>query len=226
MLGTRSIKTTAKAWAIDTAISMVDLTTLEGSDTPGKVRSLAAKARRPDPGDPTTPAGGRRLRLRRPRRRRPRGPAATAASTSPPSPPRSPAAAPAARSSSPTSRTPSPTAPTRSTWSSTAAPSSPAATSTSTRRSWPSRRPAATRPPQGHPRDRRAGHARQRPPRQLAGDARRRRLHQDLHRQDLPRRDPAGLPGHARGGARLPRRHRHARSASSRPAASGRRRTP
>jgi deoxyribose-phosphate aldolase len=55
MLGTRSIKTTAKAWAIDTAISMVDLTTLEGSDTPGKVRSLAAKARRPDPSDPSTP---------------------------------------------------------------------------------------------------------------------------------------------------------------------------
>jgi len=37
-LATRSIKTTAKAWAIDTAISMVDLTTLEGADTPGKVR--------------------------------------------------------------------------------------------------------------------------------------------------------------------------------------------
>ena len=55
VLGTRSIKTTAKAWALDTAISMVDLTTLEGSDTPGKVRSLAAKARRPDPADPTTP---------------------------------------------------------------------------------------------------------------------------------------------------------------------------
>jgi deoxyribose-phosphate aldolase len=55
-LGTRSIKTTAKAWAIDTAISMVDLTTLEGADTPGKVRSLAAKARRPDPADPTAPA--------------------------------------------------------------------------------------------------------------------------------------------------------------------------
>jgi deoxyribose-phosphate aldolase len=55
VLGTRSIKTTAKAWAIDTAISMVDLTTLEGSDTPGKVRSLAAKARRPDPADPTCP---------------------------------------------------------------------------------------------------------------------------------------------------------------------------
>src|SRR3954464_8126959 len=54
-LGTRSIKTTAKAWALDTAISMVDLTTLEGADTPGKVRSLAAKARRPDPTDPRTP---------------------------------------------------------------------------------------------------------------------------------------------------------------------------
>jgi deoxyribose-phosphate aldolase len=55
-LATRSIKTTAKAWAIDTAISMVDLTTLEGADTPGKVRSLCAKAMRPDPGDPSVPA--------------------------------------------------------------------------------------------------------------------------------------------------------------------------
>jgi deoxyribose-phosphate aldolase len=54
-LGTRSIKTTAKAWAIDTAISMVDLTTLEGADTHGKVRSLCAKARVPDPSDPSTP---------------------------------------------------------------------------------------------------------------------------------------------------------------------------
>ncbi|HKX67583.1 MAG TPA: deoxyribose-phosphate aldolase [Intrasporangium sp.] len=55
-LGTRSIKTTAKAWAIDTAISMIDLTTLEGADTVGKVRSLCAKARVPDPLDPTTPS--------------------------------------------------------------------------------------------------------------------------------------------------------------------------
>jgi deoxyribose-phosphate aldolase len=55
-LATRSIKTTAKAWAIDTAISMVDLTTLEGADTQGKVRSLCAKAARPDPTDPSTPA--------------------------------------------------------------------------------------------------------------------------------------------------------------------------
>jgi deoxyribose-phosphate aldolase len=55
-LATRSIKTTAKAWAIDTAISMVDLTTLEGADTPGKVRSLSAKAMRPDPTDASVPA--------------------------------------------------------------------------------------------------------------------------------------------------------------------------
>jgi deoxyribose-phosphate aldolase len=54
-LGTRSIKTTAKAYAIDLAISMIDLTTLEGADTPGKVRSLAAKALNPDPTDRGTP---------------------------------------------------------------------------------------------------------------------------------------------------------------------------
>jgi deoxyribose-phosphate aldolase len=55
-LATRSIKSTAKAWAIDTAIRMVDLTTLEGSDTQGKVRSLCAKAARPDPADRTAPS--------------------------------------------------------------------------------------------------------------------------------------------------------------------------
>jgi deoxyribose-phosphate aldolase len=58
MLATRSIKTTSKAWAIDMAISMVDLTTLEGSDTPGKVKSLCAKAIRPDPSDLTIPSVG------------------------------------------------------------------------------------------------------------------------------------------------------------------------
>jgi deoxyribose-phosphate aldolase len=55
MLGTRSIKTTAKAEAIDLAIRMVDLTTLEGADTPGKVRAMCAKAVHPDPGDPSVP---------------------------------------------------------------------------------------------------------------------------------------------------------------------------
>lgn len=56
MLGTRSIKAGSKSWAIDLAISMVDLTTLEGMDTPGKVRALCAKAVHPDPTDPTAPA--------------------------------------------------------------------------------------------------------------------------------------------------------------------------
>ncbi len=54
-LATRSIKTTAKRYAIDLAISMIDLTTLEGQDTPGKVRALCAKAQRPDPSDRTVP---------------------------------------------------------------------------------------------------------------------------------------------------------------------------
>ena len=55
-LGTRSIKNESKAWAIDMAIRMVDLTTLEGMDTPGKVRAMCAKALRPDPTDTSTPS--------------------------------------------------------------------------------------------------------------------------------------------------------------------------
>jgi deoxyribose-phosphate aldolase len=54
-LATRSIKTTAKAYGIDLAISMLDLTTLEGMDTEGKVRALCAKGRRPDPMDSSVP---------------------------------------------------------------------------------------------------------------------------------------------------------------------------
>ncbi|WP_129667864.1 deoxyribose-phosphate aldolase [Phytoactinopolyspora endophytica] len=54
-LSTRSIKTTAKEFAIDLAISMIDLTTLEGQDTPGKVRALCSKAQRPDPTDSNVP---------------------------------------------------------------------------------------------------------------------------------------------------------------------------
>jgi deoxyribose-phosphate aldolase len=54
-LAPRSIKTTAKAFALDLAIRMIDLTTLEGQDTPGKVRALCAKGRRPDPTDPSCP---------------------------------------------------------------------------------------------------------------------------------------------------------------------------
>jgi hypothetical protein len=55
MLSTRSIKAGTKARALDLAVRMIDLTTLEGADTPGTVRSLCAKARRPDPVDPTCP---------------------------------------------------------------------------------------------------------------------------------------------------------------------------
>ncbi len=56
MLSSRSIKTTAKEQALALAVRMVDLTTLEGQDTPGKVRALAAKAMRPDPTDPSCPS--------------------------------------------------------------------------------------------------------------------------------------------------------------------------
>src|SRR6478752_6380868 len=54
-LATRSIKKESKLAAIDLAISMVDLTTLEGADTPGKVRNLCRKALLPDPDRPDTP---------------------------------------------------------------------------------------------------------------------------------------------------------------------------
>ena len=40
----RSIKTTAKVEALKLILSMIDLTTLEGQDTPGKVRQLCQKA--------------------------------------------------------------------------------------------------------------------------------------------------------------------------------------
>jgi deoxyribose-phosphate aldolase len=56
LLATRSIKREAKLKALDLAIRCIDLTTLEGADTPGKVEGLCAKATRPDPTDPTIPA--------------------------------------------------------------------------------------------------------------------------------------------------------------------------
>ena len=55
-LGRRSIKTSAKREGIRLATSMIDLTTLEGSDTPGKVRHLCAKAVVPDPSRPEIPS--------------------------------------------------------------------------------------------------------------------------------------------------------------------------
>ena len=58
ILATRSIKTASKKWAIDMAISMIDLTTLEGADTDGKVKAICNKAIRPDPTYPTVPHVG------------------------------------------------------------------------------------------------------------------------------------------------------------------------
>ena len=48
-LGTRSIKQKSKVEGLRLAIAMMDLTTLEGMDSPGKVRQLCAKARQPMP---------------------------------------------------------------------------------------------------------------------------------------------------------------------------------
>ena len=55
-LARRSIKREAKVWALDLAVRMMDLTTLEGADTPGKVSALASKGIRPDPADPGVPS--------------------------------------------------------------------------------------------------------------------------------------------------------------------------
>jgi len=54
-LATRSIKKDAKLQALDMAVAMVDLTTLEGADTPGKVRAMCAKALQPDTEPPPAP---------------------------------------------------------------------------------------------------------------------------------------------------------------------------
>jgi deoxyribose-phosphate aldolase len=55
-LAKRSIKKDAKLFALELAIRMMDLTTLEGADTPGKVAALCSKAVRPDPSDPAIPS--------------------------------------------------------------------------------------------------------------------------------------------------------------------------
>src|SRR5437764_10775953 len=55
-LARRSIKREAKLFALELAIRMMDLTTLEGQDTPGKIAALASKAVRPDPAEPTIPS--------------------------------------------------------------------------------------------------------------------------------------------------------------------------
>jgi deoxyribose-phosphate aldolase len=55
-LAKRSIKRESKVFALELAVRMTDLTTLEGADTPGKVAALCSKAIRPDPADPNVPS--------------------------------------------------------------------------------------------------------------------------------------------------------------------------
>jgi deoxyribose-phosphate aldolase len=55
-LAKRSIKKDAKLWALELAVRVTDLTTLEGADTPGKVAALCSKAIRPDPSNPGIPS--------------------------------------------------------------------------------------------------------------------------------------------------------------------------
>jgi deoxyribose-phosphate aldolase len=55
-LAKRSIKRESKMFALELAVRMTDLTTLEGADTPGKIAALCSKAIRPDPADPTVPS--------------------------------------------------------------------------------------------------------------------------------------------------------------------------
>ena len=69
-LAKRSIKRESKLAALELAIRMMDLTTLEGADTPGKVAALCAKAMQPRPGRPVHPVRRGGVRLPEPRRRR------------------------------------------------------------------------------------------------------------------------------------------------------------
>jgi deoxyribose-phosphate aldolase len=54
-LASRSIKRESKRAGLELAVRCIDLTTLEGADTPGKVRAMCARALRPDPDDPSVP---------------------------------------------------------------------------------------------------------------------------------------------------------------------------
>ena len=212
-LGTRSIKTSAKAYAIDLAISMIDLTTLEGADTPGKVRALAAKAVNPDPTDRTTPhtaavcvypdmvatakevlkGSGRQGRVRR--HRLPGGPRGAAGQ----------ARGRTGRGRGRRRRDRHGDRPGR-------VPGRSLPQGVRGDRGRP-RRVRRQGPPQGHLRDRRAVDVRQHPPRQLARHDGRRRLHQDVDGQGRGQRHPRQHPRTARSRTGLPRPDRRRRSA-------------
>ena len=69
-LAKRSIKRESKVQALELAVRMMDLTTLEGQDTPGKIAAICSKAMRPDPGRSLRAPRGCRLRVPEPRRHR------------------------------------------------------------------------------------------------------------------------------------------------------------
>ncbi len=134
-LKTRSIKKASKLWALDLAIRMMDLTTLEGKDTPGKVRALCAKAMRPKPGDASIPSVAAVCvypALVADAKEALKGSTVRVASVATGFPS---AARRSATSRSPRRRPPSRPAPTRSTWSSTGARSCRATTTRCSRRS-------------------------------------------------------------------------------------------
>ena len=191
-LAKRSIKREAALFALDLAVRMMDLTTLEGADTPGKVAgAFTSKGIRPDPADLTRPLGRRDLRLSEPRadggRAHAWGPASRSRRLRPGS---LPVQIRRRQGRARSARWPR-WARTRSTWSSIVSPSSRAATRRSTTRC-PGEGSGRRRAPEGDPRDRRARHVRQRPAGEPARDCGRRGLHQDLDRAAPVRGDPAG----------------------------------
>ena len=206
----RSIKRESKVWALELAIAMMDLTTLEGKDTEGKVRALCAKGRRPDPIRPVDPERRGHLHLsdvdhgrargargqRRPRRQRrdglPVGPDVRRAQGH--------GDAPGGRGRRRRDRhghRPR-RVPLR-------------GLRDGVRRDRRGQGSVRRGAPQGHPRDRRARDVRQRPAREHPRDGGRSRLHQDLDRQGDACRDAAGHARHARGHPRFPSPHRTCR---------------
>ncbi len=209
-LAKRTIKRESKLQALDLIVRMIDLTTLEGADTPGKVAALCGKAVRPDPADPSVPAVAavcvypNLVAVARERLGDRSG----------------------VRIASVATAFPSGQSPLEVKLADVRAAVELGADEVDMvidRGAFLSGRYArvydeivrvkeacGAGPPEGDPRDRRARHLRQRPPRVAPGDGCRGRLHQDLDRQAQPGRDAARDPVHARGD---PRRRRGDRPA-------------
>ena len=190
-LAKRSIKRESKVQALELAVRMMDLTTLEGQDTPGKVAALCSKAMRPDPVDPSVPAvaavcvypslvatakgqaGGKRRQGRVGRDRLPVGAVAHRDQG------RRDASGRRVRGRRGRHGDRPRRVPLRS-------------LREGLRRDRAREGGVRRRAPQGHPRDGRARHVRQRPPCVADRDRGRRRLHQDLDGQGEPCGDAAG----------------------------------